>query len=324
MSLLLAVIVIRVREPPPHPGMVRLALLPLGAVLDDPAARAQELDRLRNDADLELAVYSADKRLVASSIVPAPPLPDDLPRPFERGGFDGFDRKVPPSSSTPGPDAGVAASPPQFGGPDGVEVRRDRSASREPSRIDRDEFKRRNGPKKKLDFWFFALQWSTSSHVHRLSSTSGVDYWVVQVRPGEWPIVVAGGIGVVALLGLLSLLFAATLARPLRELGRATSSFGQGDVNTRVDLDKAGPFADLARTFNDMADRVTSARRAERELLANVGHELRTPLARIRVALDIADEGDAHLARESLAEIGSDLGELETIIEDILTATRLE
>lgn len=58
--------------------------------------------------------------------------------------------------------------------------------------------------------------------------------------------------------------------------------------------------------------------------MANVSHELKTPLARIRVALDIAAEGDAEAARASLSEIAVDLSELEAIIEDILTATRLE
>ena len=63
---------------------------------------------------------------------------------------------------------------------------------------------------------------------------------------------------------------------------------------------------------------------AEKELLANVSHELRTPLARIRVALDLASEGDAEAARASLAEIAVDLGELETLLDDVLTSTRLE
>jgi signal transduction histidine kinase len=63
---------------------------------------------------------------------------------------------------------------------------------------------------------------------------------------------------------------------------------------------------------------------AEKELLANVSHELRTPLARIRVALDLASEGDADAARASLSEIAVDLGELEALIDDVLTATRFE
>jgi signal transduction histidine kinase len=73
-----------------------------------------------------------------------------------------------------------------------------------------------------------------------------------------------------------------------------------------------------------MAGRIRELLLAEKELLANVSHELRTPLARIRVALEIAAEGDADAARASLVEIALDLSEIEALIDDILTATRME
>jgi two-component system OmpR family sensor kinase len=80
----------------------------------------------------------------------------------------------------------------------------------------------------------------------------------------------------------------------------------------------------VSRTFDEMAERVERLVRAEKELLANVSHELRTPLARIRVALDLAEEGDARAARDALSEIDVDLGELEALLDDVLTAARME
>lgn len=73
-----------------------------------------------------------------------------------------------------------------------------------------------------------------------------------------------------------------------------------------------------------MAERLNVLLRAEKELLANVSHELRTPLARIRVALDLANEGDASMAREALTDIADDLDELERLLADVLTAARLD
>ena len=80
----------------------------------------------------------------------------------------------------------------------------------------------------------------------------------------------------------------------------------------------------MARAFDEMAERVARLVGAEKELMANVSHELRTPLARIRVALDLAAEGDAAVARQSLKEIAEDLGELEQLISDVLAASRLD
>jgi two-component system, OmpR family, sensor kinase len=73
-----------------------------------------------------------------------------------------------------------------------------------------------------------------------------------------------------------------------------------------------------------MADRITTLLQSQRELLANVSHELRTPLARIRVALDLAVDGDAEAAREALANISTDWGDLERLVEDVLAAARLD
>src|SRR5262249_22481855 len=101
-------------------------------------------------------------------------------------------------------------------------------------------------------------------------------------------------------------------------------AFGGGDLRARVGEARRDELGDVARAFDEMADRVTDLLRAEKELLASVSHELRTPLARIRVALDLAAEGDAEEAREALADIAGDLDELERLISDVLTAARLD
>jgi signal transduction histidine kinase len=73
-----------------------------------------------------------------------------------------------------------------------------------------------------------------------------------------------------------------------------------------------------------MADSVVNLRRTEKELLANVSHELRTPLARIRMALDLVREGDTARATGYIDDIAEDLEELERMLDDVLTAARLD
>jgi two-component system OmpR family sensor kinase len=100
--------------------------------------------------------------------------------------------------------------------------------------------------------------------------------------------------------------------------------FGSGKLNARVRLDRRDELGAVAQAFDQMADRITALLHGQRELLANVSHELRTPLSRIRVALDLAQDGDAEAARDALANISTDWGDLERLVEDVLAAARLD
>jgi two-component system, OmpR family, sensor kinase len=79
----------------------------------------------------------------------------------------------------------------------------------------------------------------------------------------------------------------------------------------------------LTRAFNEMAERIEQLVRGQKELLANVSHELRSPLARIRVALELASPRDEKSAAR-LKDVEDDIAELDRLIEDVLTTSRLE
>ncbi|HYG69042.1 MAG TPA: HAMP domain-containing protein, partial [Anaeromyxobacteraceae bacterium] len=96
-------------------------------------------------------------------------------------------------------------------------------------------------------------------------------------------------IGAVLLaLALGSIPLARSIAAPVEQLTRAARALGDGDLRVRAKVRAKGEVGELARAFDDMADRLERLVRSEKELLANVSHELRTPLARIRVALELA------------------------------------
>jgi two-component system OmpR family sensor kinase len=140
-----------------------------------------------------------------------------------------------------------------------------------------------------------------------------------QTNPALW----AAGIALVGA-AVASVVLARSFVTPLSLLTSAARKLGAGDLTTRVHSDRRDEFGQLADAFDDMADRLTLVLRSQQELLANVSHELRTPLARIRVALDLAAEGDASTAQESLQEITEDLGELERLVADVLQTAKLD
>lgn len=114
-----------------------------------------------------------------------------------------------------------------------------------------------------------------------------------------------------------------SIERPLSALRSAARALGEGELGTRLSTSRTDEIGDLGRAFDEMAERIEHLVRAEKSLLANVSHELRTPLARIHVALDLATEGDAEAAKTAISEIAIDLAELETLVDDVLTAARL-
>ena len=125
------------------------------------------------------------------------------------------------------------------------------------------------------------------------------------------------------ILMLLSVPFARSLVRPLRLLANAAGRFGSGDLKARVGMSRRDEFGLVGSTFDHMAVRVTKVLESNRSLVAAVSHELRTPMARIRVALELAVE-DPEAAQELLIGVSGDLTELERLVEDILTMTRLD
>ncbi|HEX6275469.1 MAG TPA: HAMP domain-containing sensor histidine kinase [Polyangiaceae bacterium] len=129
---------------------------------------------------------------------------------------------------------------------------------------------------------------------------------------------------ILGILGLLSLALARSVTGPVERLLGLTQAFGAGDLSVRAKSARNDELGDLARAFDEMADRITALRRSEKELLANVSHELRTPLARIRLALELVRSGDASRAEGYFGDIDEDLSELESLLNDIMTTARLD
>ena len=113
------------------------------------------------------------------------------------------------------------------------------------------------------------------------------------------------------------------LTRRLEALERGVEQFGAGDLGHRVDAAGQDEVAAVAVSFNRAAQRIEDLVRANRALLANASHELRSPLARLKMALAMM-EGASAEQREALRhEIDCDIRELDGLVEEVLLASRL-
>lgn len=129
---------------------------------------------------------------------------------------------------------------------------------------------------------------------------------------------------------VLSALVSAVLAyyytRPLLRLNSAMRDIASGRFDTRVDpaFSTAGAeVAGLARVFNRMAERIGALVRRQQKLFHNVSHEVRSPLARIDVAVDLARRDPEHAARY-LERIEREVGNVDHLVEELLRVARLD
>jgi two-component system sensor histidine kinase CpxA len=124
---------------------------------------------------------------------------------------------------------------------------------------------------------------------------------------------------------LISYFLARSLATPLEALRRASRKIAAGDLATRVSRSmpaRQDEIGQLAADFDAMAVRLEAMQVANRRLLQDVSHELRSPLARLSVALEIArKKGAGHIEAE-IERIGLESERLETLVNDVLGLLR--
>jgi signal transduction histidine kinase len=143
--------------------------------------------------------------------------------------------------------------------------------------------------------------------------------------------VLSEGAGVLALVVLLFLAVAAgawpvvrRLTRRLEALKQGMEAFGAGALHQRVAEDGRDEVAAVAASFNRAAARVETLVRSHQSLLGNASHELRSPLARLKMAVSMLEEA-APAQRERLRqEIHANIAELDALVEEVLLASRLD
>lgn len=146
--------------------------------------------------------------------------------------------------------------------------------------------------------------------------------------PGGRPWLPRGPTGFLWLLGMVGLAVAVgsypivrRLTMRLEALRGGVERWGEGDLSVRVPESGSDEVAFLARRFNHAAERVEALVNSHKSLLANASHELRSPLARIRMGLELMDPEPSPRTRD---EITRNIGELDQLIDEILLASRLD
>ncbi len=129
-------------------------------------------------------------------------------------------------------------------------------------------------------------------------------------------------IGLLAVASILLVLLLAywaigRLFSPVAAIRAEVKRIGEGELGYRIRIARHDELGDLAQSINGMADEIQAMLEAKRQLLLAISHELRSPLTRARVSIELVDPSPA---RE---EIARDLGEIDRLIAELLETERL-
>ena len=180
----------------------------------------------------------------------------------------------------------------------------------------------------KIFIWFWLAMCLTIVVIALVSSqvtqqSSGVDFEHYSFNRGNiiFRFSVAILIG-----GFICYLLSLYLLRPIRILQRAAKKLGQGEFQTRVQAllgHRKDEIGELARDFDEMAARLESLVLSKQQLLQDISHELRSPLARLSVALEIARDKSPAVEKE-LTRIAYETDKLNELIRQLLSLASLD
>jgi two-component system OmpR family sensor kinase len=126
---------------------------------------------------------------------------------------------------------------------------------------------------------------------------------------------------IAAVIGIAAYPVVRHLTRRLETLRSGVDRWGEGKLDTRVAVSGSDEVAAVAASFNRAAEQIEKLLEAHRSLLANASHELRSPLARLRMAIDLDGSRKSGPVREEMVR---NLAELDALVEEILLASRLD
>ena len=172
--------------------------------------------------------------------------------------------------------------------------------------------------------WRLPFPFTTRRPIIARQDTSK-QYWLFlidQRRPLTFFFLQPQHLWIIGLVTLLCYAFAYHLTSPVRRLRSVLERFGQGDLSARAAINRKDELGQLATSFNQMADRIQTLLAAERRLLLDISHELRSPLARLGVAVELARSGEDR--DDMLDRIQKEADRLNELVAELIQVTRVE
>ncbi len=157
------------------------------------------------------------------------------------------------------------------------------------------------------------------------------DLFILRLSDGRWLVASHGErkfpsalLVILLLLGVLALAaypISKRLTCRLEQLQRQVDAFGQGDLKARAKVKGKDEIASLATRFNHTADRIEKLIEAQKHMLSGASHELRSPLTRMRMAIELMQQESIS---ETKTKLEADILELDDLVDELLLSSKLD
>jgi signal transduction histidine kinase len=170
--------------------------------------------------------------------------------------------------------------------------------------------------------------------LHTLSKLKGSSQWILKIderdddgneSTTDWLNIVIPFLLLFSSLAVTLFLLIRKLTRPIKHLVETASKLGKGEWQVRANKNLPPPMNTLAQGFNNMADALNDTLQEQQTLIGAIPHELRSPLGRIRFALDMSrDKKSIRELRKDIEIIDGYVDEMQTTVDEILELNRLQ
>jgi len=143
----------------------------------------------------------------------------------------------------------------------------------------------------------------------------------IQAKILLWLFVVA------ALVLIISMYMMRTFTRPIGELSEGIRKMTGGDLSARVNVHGKNEFAELARAFNSMSEKIEALDKTRSQFVSNASHELKTPLSTMKILIETLmyqDPLDPIMTKDFLNDVNKEIDRLNRIVSDLLTLVNID
>lgn len=171
---------------------------------------------------------------------------------------------------------------------------------------------------------FWAVPWRPPGRMVIAVPSPDKRYRLISIADPPFPAgsLVSYYLLILAAVALVCWALALNIGLPLRALARGVERVGRGDLSVRLNSRRRDELGDLARSFDRMAERIGTLLSAERRLLQDVSHELRSPLMRMSFAAELARKPENR--DEAIGRLKTDINRLRDLVSSLLEVTRVE